>query len=93
MSGKKQALPAGHWAQLRILSVHGLSTQQYCPAYSNMELYRLSAVPELLRFQLKYLTENFPAPGGIYLTEFGFAEPVSDFTDDILRVVYRYLGS
>lgn len=30
-----------------------------------------------LRDQLKWLTEKFPAPGGIYLSEFGFAEPVA----------------
>ena len=33
---------------------------------------------QLLRDQLKWLTEAYPTTGGIYISEFGFGEPVSN---------------
>ena len=39
--------------------------------------HRGADTSQLLRSQLKWLTTSYPSPGGIYITEFGFAEPVS----------------
>lgn len=37
---------------------------------------RLQNAFRYLRTQLKFMSDNYPAPGGIYLSEFGFTEPV-----------------
>jgi hypothetical protein len=34
--------------------------------------------------QLKVISETYPAPGGIYLSEFGITEPVSSFIAQML---------
>ncbi|KIJ57308.1 glycoside hydrolase family 1 protein [Sphaerobolus stellatus SS14] len=48
----------------------------------------LSAVPNLLRYQLRWLTDNFPSKGGIYLSEFGFAEPYEYDRTELYQITW-----
>lgn len=39
-----------------------------------------------LRLQLKFMSENYPAPGGLYLSEFGFVEPFEEIRPDLYNI-------
>ena len=39
-------------------------------------LYRMTDTSQWLRYQLKWLAKTYPTSGGIYISEFGFSEPV-----------------
>jgi len=39
-----------------------------------------------LRLQLKFMSETYPAPGGLYLSEFGFAEPFEELGTDLYNI-------
>ena len=45
---------------------------------TNTRHVRIIDTSQLLRDQLKWLTEAYPTTGGIYISEFGFGEPVSN---------------
>ena len=67
----------GHLARQRTLVF-----RLYPPFVSDIDdlltrLYRILDTSQLLRDQLKWLTTSYPTPGGIYISEFGFIEPVS----------------
>ena len=47
---------------------------------------------QLLRYQLKWLTSSYPSPGGIYITEFGFVEPVSIIKCRIYTAISHHPG-
>ena len=39
-------------------------------------LYSMADTSQWLRYQLKWLAKTYPTSGGIYISEFGFPEPV-----------------
>jgi len=48
----------------------------------------LADTSSLLRYQLRWLTDNFPAPGGIYISEFGFAEPFEYLRTEMYQITW-----
>jgi len=46
-----------------------------------------------LRLQLKYMSETYPAPGGLYLSEFGFTEPFEELRTDLYNIKWDQVRS
>ncbi|GJJ11077.1 hypothetical protein Clacol_005308 [Clathrus columnatus] len=69
------------------------------PQYSTVTGWALGAAADplsswlgdtssLLRYQLNWLYDNFPAPGGIYISEFGFAEPFEYDRTELYQITW-----